>query len=183
MKINDFGNKHAPFGDDDIAASITLTGQAVIKQSNELLKRYIKGKAKIEDEKILNDCIIYNDTDSLVHGTNIETSRGVEMIGDIFDKLNCNNIIKSDKGHDTIEVDNLYVKTFHSKYSINKFSKVKRVIRHKVSKRKFKIKCNGKEVIMTEDHGLMVKRGNDIIRISPKEYEKGDKIITTTFET
>jgi DNA polymerase, archaea type len=59
-----FGNKHAPFGDDDIAASITLTGQAVIKQSNELLKRYIKGKAKIEDEKILNDCIIYNDTDS-----------------------------------------------------------------------------------------------------------------------
>ena len=59
-----FGNKHAPFGDDDIAASITLTGQSVIKQSNELLKRYIKGKANIEDEKTLNNCIIYNDTDS-----------------------------------------------------------------------------------------------------------------------
>ena len=59
-----FGNKHAPFGDDDIAASITLTGQAVIKQSNELLKRYIKEKANVEDEKTLNDCIIYNDTDS-----------------------------------------------------------------------------------------------------------------------
>ena len=59
-----FGNKNAPFGDDDIASSITLTGQAVIKQSNELLKKYIKQKTKIEDEKTLNECIVYNDTDS-----------------------------------------------------------------------------------------------------------------------
>ena len=54
-----FGNKHAPFGDDDIASSITLTGQSVIKMSNELLKKYIKKKTGIEDEKTLNDCIIY----------------------------------------------------------------------------------------------------------------------------
>ena len=59
-----FGNKHAPFGDDDIASSITLTGQAVIKQSNELLKKYIKQKTNIDDEKTLNECIVYNDTDS-----------------------------------------------------------------------------------------------------------------------
>jgi DNA polymerase elongation subunit (family B) len=59
-----FGNKNAPFGDDDIASSITLTGQAVIKQSNELLKKYIKQKTNIDDEKTLNDCIVYNDTDS-----------------------------------------------------------------------------------------------------------------------
>ena len=30
-----FGNKYAPLGDPDIARSITLTGQAVIKQSNK----------------------------------------------------------------------------------------------------------------------------------------------------
>ena len=31
------GNKNAPIGDDDIASSsVTLTGQAVIKYSNEL---------------------------------------------------------------------------------------------------------------------------------------------------
>jgi DNA polymerase elongation subunit (family B) len=48
-----FGNKHAPFGDDDIAASITLTGQAVIKQSNELLKRYIKKKLILKMKKLL----------------------------------------------------------------------------------------------------------------------------------
>ena len=59
-----FGNKNAPFGDDDIASSITLTGQSVIKTSNELLKKYIKQKTGIDDETKLNDCIVYNDTDS-----------------------------------------------------------------------------------------------------------------------
>lgn len=59
-----FGNKNAPFGDDDIASSITLTGQSVIKQSNELLKQFIKGKVDTISEEELNKCIIYNDTDS-----------------------------------------------------------------------------------------------------------------------
>lgn len=54
-----FGNKHAPIGDPDIARSITLTGQAVIKKSNDILREYIKehGTGSI-------DPIIYNDTDS-----------------------------------------------------------------------------------------------------------------------
>ena len=59
-----FGNKNAPFGDDDIASSITLTGQAVIKQSNELLKQFIKSEANNITDDELNKCIIYNDTDS-----------------------------------------------------------------------------------------------------------------------
>ena len=59
-----FGNKHAPFGDDDIAASITLTGQSVIKKSNDLLKNYITERVNITDEAVLNGCVIYNDTDS-----------------------------------------------------------------------------------------------------------------------
>lgn len=55
-----FGNKHAPIGDSDIARSITLTGQAVIKQSNKILREYIYNLSG--DEK--TDPIVYNDTDS-----------------------------------------------------------------------------------------------------------------------
>jgi DNA polymerase elongation subunit (family B) len=54
-----FGNKHAPMGDPDIARSITLTGQAVIKQSNEILREYIADRSQSD-----TDPIIYNDTDS-----------------------------------------------------------------------------------------------------------------------
>lgn len=54
-----FGNKHAPIGDPDIARSITLTGQAVIKKSNDILREYID-KHGAEGA----DPVIYNDTDS-----------------------------------------------------------------------------------------------------------------------
>ncbi len=60
-----FGNKHAPIGDDDIASSVTLSGQAVIKQSNVYIREYIKMKTGLTDKELkANDPIIYNDTDS-----------------------------------------------------------------------------------------------------------------------
>lgn len=54
-----FGNKHAPIGDPDIARSITLTGQAVIKKSNDILRDYISNNGVSGP-----DPVIYNDTDS-----------------------------------------------------------------------------------------------------------------------
>ena len=60
------GNKNAPIGDDDIAASVTLTGQAVIKYSNECLKDFIRNEVGSDNisEHNLEECIVYNDTDS-----------------------------------------------------------------------------------------------------------------------
>lgn len=87
-----FGNKNAPFGDDDIASSITLTGQSVIKQSNELLKQFIKDKTNINNEEELNKCIIYNDTDSsyvsikpLFTDDKIKFSNGVKLTKETYD--------------------------------------------------------------------------------------------------
>lgn len=54
-----FGNKHAPIGDPDIARSITLTGQAVIKKSNDILRDYVN-EYGVDGA----DPVIYNDTDS-----------------------------------------------------------------------------------------------------------------------
>jgi len=60
-----FGNKHSPLGDDDLANSITLTGQAVIKESNRILTEYIKANTGLSDKELQeNSPIIYNDTDS-----------------------------------------------------------------------------------------------------------------------
>ena len=56
-----FGNKYAPLGDPDIARSITLTGQSVIKQSNEILKKYITDNYDTDENYTP---VIYNDTDS-----------------------------------------------------------------------------------------------------------------------
>lgn len=60
-----FGNKISQMGDGDIARSITLTGRDVIKQSNVILKNYIKEKTGLTDRDLeRKNPIIYNDTDS-----------------------------------------------------------------------------------------------------------------------
>lgn len=58
-------NKYCPIGDADVAESITLTGQAVIKESRELYKQYIKENSNITDDKELENGLIFSDTDSL----------------------------------------------------------------------------------------------------------------------
>ena len=177
------GNKNAPIGDDDIAASVTLTGQAVIKYSNECLKDFIRDEVGADNITAhdLEECIVYNDTDSLVYDTKVKINGNYISIGELYDKYaEDSDIDYSNCGHEVINVDDVSVATFHTVDGVNKTSKVRRLIRHKVSKRKFKIKVGDKEVIMTEDHGLMVKRGEDIIRISPKEIKKGDKAVIMT---
>jgi DNA polymerase elongation subunit (family B) len=54
------GNKVFPLGDDDLAESITLTGQAVIKESAEIVKRFIQQRIG----KDPGDVNKYSDTDS-----------------------------------------------------------------------------------------------------------------------
>ena len=51
-------------------------------------------------------------------------------------------------------------------------------MRHKTTKRLFKIKVNGKEVILTEDESMVVLRDGKLERVKPIELRKGDGIIT-----
>lgn len=60
------GNKVFPLGDDDLAESITLTGQAVIKESAEIVKRFIKNKIDKDPGEINK----YSDTDSCYFALN-----------------------------------------------------------------------------------------------------------------
>jgi DNA polymerase elongation subunit (family B) len=57
-------NKYAPLGDDEIGASVTLTGQAAIKQSIDIYMNYLKEKLVDYPDLNLNDYYIYSDTDS-----------------------------------------------------------------------------------------------------------------------
>ena len=54
-----FANRHSPFYDIDAAQSITLTGQACVKESSVIIQQYANEKYGIEEE-----LPIYSDTDS-----------------------------------------------------------------------------------------------------------------------
>jgi DNA polymerase elongation subunit (family B) len=55
-----FANKFSPICDSDHAGSITLTGQAVVKQASEIFDQYAREKFNITNKSLT----IYNDTDS-----------------------------------------------------------------------------------------------------------------------
>lgn len=55
-----YANKYSPFYDIDVAASITETGQAVIKEAANIANNYLN-----EGNPTQSDCIVYGDTDSV----------------------------------------------------------------------------------------------------------------------
>jgi DNA polymerase elongation subunit (family B) len=73
------GNAYAPMGDDDIASSVTLTGQAVIKNSNDIFQKSLIEKYPDLTQYELNDSIIYNDTDSLYVSLKCLDKKGIPI--------------------------------------------------------------------------------------------------------
>ena len=62
------------------------------------------------------------------------------------------------------------------------YGDVKRIIRHKVSKPKWKITtCFGHSVEVTEDHSMMVLRNNILYKVKPCEIQPGDNVMSLEF--
>jgi DNA polymerase elongation subunit (family B) len=56
-------------------------------------------------------------------------------------------------------------------------SKIKNVIKHKVSKKMWKIKVGGNELRLTNDHSLIVFRNDIKIKVKPSEVRGTDKVL------
>jgi hypothetical protein len=161
--------------DIDNATSITVTGQNVAKAGAEIIDRYLNEKYGINKSVTL-----YQDTDSVTGDTLIKTNLGSLPIENLYEnyKKNKNKILF--KGHEIINIENNSVRTLtydsHKKQVC--WGHIKNIVRHKVSKGKYKIKAKGKEVIMTEDHGCMVLRNGILLRVKPSEINtKTDKMV------
>ena len=51
-------------------------------------------------------------------------------------------------------------------------------MKHKVTKRMYKIKLDNKEIIVTADNSLIVLRNGKLLAVKPKDVLKTDKFIT-----
>lgn len=163
-----------PAGDTDVAASITATGKATVKKSYELAKQFAVEQG-VPPEKATS-VVVGGDTDSVVGDTIINVNGKPITIANYYnsitpnyikcDDINKNYIKRVDNGDVALAYDNGIVQ-----------NKIKHVMKHTVKKRMYKIKCNGKEVIMTEDHSIIVNRNGKNISISPKDILKTDTLI------
>jgi DNA polymerase elongation subunit (family B) len=183
-----FGNKWFHFFNIDIAESITLQGQSAILYSEKILNKYfhefwLKDKhvhshfnISIKN-KLVRPSVVYIDTDSVVGDTLIRLDNGK---GITIEKL-YNEGIKSmgstQNGHESVSIKNDILN-----WSENNglyYANVKRVIRHKVNKAKWKLKTkSGKEIIVTNDHSMIVFRNGKKIEVKPSEILKTDKVLT-----
>lgn len=120
---------------------------------------------------------IYADTDSVCSQSLVKTDSGEFTIEDWY-----NNNLKNGsggvttRGHESVLTDDKIL-NFDSNKGIY-YAPVKRIIRHKVSKPKWKLKTkSGKEVIVTNDHSMIVFRNGNLIELKPSEILKTDKIL------
>lgn len=126
--------------------------------------------------------IVYGDTDSVAADTKIRILQpdGVEKevsIEDLYNKYGNESAGITMKGHESVSTD-VKVLNWSEKDKLY-YGQPKRIIRHKVSKPKWKLKTkSGKEIIVTNDHSMIVFRDNKKIEVKPAEIKKTDKILS-----
>jgi DNA polymerase elongation subunit (family B) len=189
------GNQYFSLFNPDVAESVTLQGQDIWKFAEKIVNRYFNEIWHLDTElhekmevrnarKITLDMVCYGDTDSVFSGSKLLIMNDIGekkeiLIEDFFNNLaEYEEIFVDHKGNHIIET-----KGFSSANYKNEkieYSGIKKIIRHKVRKPKWKITTeSGKEVIVTNDHSVTVFRDDKKIHIKPSEINLDtDKILS-----
>lgn len=149
------------------------TGE-VIKKEKVHIFNYLEGDKSMT---------IAGDTDSVDGKTQIYFDNSKIAIEDAFNQCKLANfdiVLKLQNGNEVVPVTDHTTKTvvesdIHT--AVNR--PIKYIMRHKVSKERFKIKSkSGKEVIVTGDHSCMVYRDGKLISVKAKDINiKTDKLV------
>ena len=168
----------------DVAEAVTLQGQDLIKYSEKALHKYFHEYWHVDKDihdklglttvkRVAKPLVIYGDTDSCFSGTKVIIKYGANAQKFAFDELfstfsgSC-GYHTDNRGNEIIEPDNLASLNYIGQ-SLT-FSPIKKIIRHKVKKSKWKLVTEtGKEVIVTNDHSLTVFRDGIKIHIKASE--------------
>jgi DNA polymerase elongation subunit (family B) len=172
-----FGNNYFSLFSLSLAKSITSGGRlairSLIKTIENKLRAFYKDISGMEWEG--KDFFIYSDTDSCVGDTDIYVNENKMKIKDLYNMVGGDFSLNSEK----IALKNVDLKSLSFNYDSEHIEnkKIKYIWRHKVKKQMYKIKMNGKEVIVTADHSIIVYRNGKYINVKPSNILKTDKLI------
>jgi hypothetical protein len=189
------GNQYFACFNPDVAEAVTLQGQDLIKYSEKIIHRYfhefwhndkeLHEKLGVKTVKrVVKPLTVYGDTDSVFSSSNImiQNELGEEYkieIHDFFTELTeLGEIIIDHRGNEIIEPSRISSLNYKDGDLI--FSPIKKIIRHKVTKPKWKIvSASGKEIIVTNDHSITIFRNGEKIHIKPSEINlETDEILS-----
>ena len=119
---------------------------------------------------------VYGDTDSCHKDTLINTINGVKTIEEFYNSNMINGSAgETNNGHESVLTHERVLNWDNEQLY---YADVRRIIRHKVSKPKWKLKTkSGKEIIVTGDHSMVVFRNGEKLVVKPSEILKTDKIL------
>lgn len=165
-------NHHFRWFDETIAEGITSTGQIVIKYITKKINEFLNEICGTEGI----DRIVSSDTDSCIESTVLNTDIGDITIGDLY-KLYTNESLELKTNKDSVRtlIQEIKSKSFDSKNVI--FNRINYIMKHSVNKRMYEIKTGNDSVTVTEDHGVMIFRNDNMISIRPSDILNNDKLI------
>lgn len=144
--------------------------------------KYLGKETYLEDDPSCSMAVA-GDTDSCISSTKIYLDKYNITIEDAFIKCkyeNKDSVLVLPNGQEIVPVNGHTTKSFNQNAPFLAIdSPIKYIMRHKVSKAKYKIKSkSGKEVIVTGDHSCMVIRNNKLLAIKAKDINPiTDKLI------
>lgn len=163
----------------NIAEGITLTGQFVSRRIGIRVNEFLNEKFGT----VGMDYLVAGDTDSVDGASIINSSIGNLSISDLWDKTS-GNIIERGIHNYVKPLNNISALALDAEHNIV-MKPVNYIMKHKVSKRQFKLSLRLKsgetrEVICTEDHSLLVERDGKLIEVSPKNLLPTDVFIVNS---
>lgn len=192
------GNKRAALGDDDIASSITLTGQAVIKQSNKIIQQFVKDNCDAITDDEAEASVVYNDTDSVYATLAPFVNRGLtfleggkvsQEVHDLCDKLETrlNKDIKVWGGKSLNSCDCRLVFKREVICDVGLFLQKKRYVLHMLDDEGMvvdKFKYKGVEVVRTTMPAPIKPYAKKVIEtmLRTKSLDETTKVLNETYE-
>jgi len=163
-------NEHCRFYDKRIGQSVTLTGRQIVKHMMGTINQVVTGDYNHE-----GSVIVYGDTDSVAADSRIITDNGTVSVETLFMQGNTfwREADKEYSSNNSIKIahpgsDN---KVIYINYDY--------VYRHRVSKGRYKVTtADGNQVIVTEDHSVMVLVDDTLIEKKAADIQVGDKVIS-----
>lgn len=156
------------------AAAVTARGRQYINISiNHILKEF-------EGAKLVYGDSVTSDTPILVRKFNYEGDSlgSVDIIS--IDELHGNNNYKPYDNFkifdETIRTEKQYSECDYEVWTDKGWSKIRKVIRHKVDKNIYRVSTHTGSVDVTEDHSLLTP---NLEKVKPKEVKIGDKLLTS----
>jgi len=167
-------NPGCRFFDKRIGQSTTLTGRSIAKHMDAYTNECITG-----EYDHIGESIIYGD--SVTGDTLIKLSDGSEItIEELYNKISYKVIQDGNKEYaiPTSNNDSYKVLGYNSYKDEAIWRDISYVMRHQTAKKKYKIKSeSGKEVIVTEDHSLIVDRDGFTHEVKPSDLREDDLLI------